>query len=253
MDNDIKRFVHNCHACRRSTVPRDKPPGLLHLLPIPDCLWQHLSVDFKSFPKDKHGFDTIAVFVDRLGKRPISIPCHSTIDTPGLAQLYLIYVYKYYGPATTIVLDHSLQFVSAFWEEFNWILGTKVKLSTAFHPQTDSQTKNANQYINQQLRLFVNHYQDNWSELIHIVDFATAALPHDSTGLSSFMVEMGYEPCTSFDWEHPVDLIDVLDVICKARADATTRVKGIHDAWEWCCTNMESAQKRQQEQANHHH
>jgi RNase H-like domain found in reverse transcriptase/Reverse transcriptase (RNA-dependent DNA polymerase)/Integrase zinc binding domain len=252
MDKDIKRFVRNCHACRRSTIPRDKPPGLLHPLPVPDRPWQHISVDFKSFPKDKHGFDTIAVFVDRLGKRPISVPCNSTIDAPGLARLYLIYVYRYYGPATTIVSDRGPQFVSAFWDEFNRILGTKIKLSTAFHPQTDGQTENANQYIDQRLRPFVNHYQDNWSELIHIVDFAAAALPHDSTGLSSFMVEMGYEPRTSFDWDRPADLIDVSDVIRKARADAVSRVKGIHDAWEWCRTNMVEAQKKQQDQANRH-
>src|SRR5438045_1759328 len=252
MDNDIKHFVCNCHACRHSTVPRDKPPGLLHPLPVPDHPWQHISMDFKSFPKDKHSFDTITVFVDWLGKRPISVPCHSMIDAPGLAWLYLTHVYKYYGPATMIISDHRPQFISTFWDEFNQILGTKIKLLTTFHPQTDGQTENANQYINQQLCPFINYYQDNWSELIHIVDFAATALPHDSTGLSSFMVEMGYKPRTSFDRECPADLVNVLDVICKAHADAEARVKGIHNAWEWCCTNMVAAQKRQQDQANHH-
>jgi hypothetical protein len=164
----------------------------------------------------------------------------------------VIHVYKYYGPATTIVSDRGPQFISAFWEEFNRILGTKIKLSTAFHPQTDGQTENANQYIDQRLRPFANYYQDNWSDLIHIVDFAAAALPHDSTGLSSFMAEMGYEPRTSFDWDRPADLIDVTDAIRKARAEAVRRVKSIHDAWEWCRTNMEAAQRRQQEQANRH-
>jgi hypothetical protein len=70
---------------------------------------------------------------------------------------------------------------------------------TAFHLQTDRQTENTNQYIDQRLCLFVNHYQDNWSDLIYIIDFAAAALLYDSTGLSSFITEMGYEPCTSFD------------------------------------------------------
>ena len=66
------------------------------------------------------------------------------------------------------------------------------------------------------------------------------------------MVEMGYEPCTSFDWDRLADLIDVTDVIHNARAEAETRVKGIHDAWEWCRTNIEAAQKRQQEQSIRH-
>jgi hypothetical protein len=194
----------------------------LHLLPIADRLWQHLSVDFKSFLKDRCGFDTIAVFVDRFGKRPISIPCYCTIDAQELAHIYIIHVYKYYRPATTIVSDRGPQFVSAFWDEFNRILGTKIKLSTAFYLQTDRQTENANQYIDQRLCLFANHYQDNWSDLIYIVDFAAVALPHDSTGLSLFMTEMGYEPHTSFDWKRPADLIDVTDTICKVCADTVS-------------------------------
>jgi hypothetical protein len=209
-------------------------------------------VDFKSFSKDHCGFNAIAVFVNRFGKRPISVLCYRTIDAQELARLYIIYVHKYYRPATTIVSDRGPQFVSAFWDEFNRILGTKIKLLTAFYPQTDGQTENANQYIDQRLRLFVNYYQDNWSDLIHIVDFAAAALPHDSTGLLSFMVEIGYEPCTSFDWERLADLINVTDVICKARADTVSQVKGIHDVWEWCRTNIKAAQKRQEKQANRH-
>jgi hypothetical protein len=75
MDDDIQRFLQNCATCRRTKVPRDKTPGLLQSLPIPDRPWQHIAVDFKSFPPDKYGNDTIVVFVDRGGKRPISIPC----------------------------------------------------------------------------------------------------------------------------------------------------------------------------------
>src|SRR5450432_3783953 len=102
MDDDIERFVRNYHACRHSIVLQDKTPSLLRPLPIADRLWQHLSMDFKSFLKDRYRYNTIAVFVDRFGKRPISIPCYRTINAPELARLYIIYVYKYYGPATTI-------------------------------------------------------------------------------------------------------------------------------------------------------
>ena len=51
----------------------------------------------------------------------------------------------------------------------------------------------------QRLRPFVNYYQDNWSELLPMVDFAGAML-QDSIGLSPFLVDNGYEPRTSFDW-----------------------------------------------------
>ncbi len=60
-------------------MPRDKKPGLLHLLLVPKRLWQHVIVDFKHCPKSKAGNNIIALFVDRLGKRPITIPVRNTI------------------------------------------------------------------------------------------------------------------------------------------------------------------------------
>jgi len=144
---DVKRFVRNCQTCRRSHAPRDRPPGLLNPLPIPDRPWQHISVDFKEFPPAKSGHDMLIVFVCRLGKRSISIPCYKNTDAKETARIYLDRVWRYYGPAETIVSDRGPQFVSEFWKEFNRILGTKIKLSTAGHAQTDGQTENMNQWI----------------------------------------------------------------------------------------------------------
>lgn len=114
IDSDIDQFVSNCHACRRSKVPRDKTPGLLRPLPIPDRPWQHISMDFKEMPSDHKGMNMVCVFVDRLGKRPISVPCDRSVDARVMAQLYLVHVHKYYRPATTIVSDRGPQFISAF-------------------------------------------------------------------------------------------------------------------------------------------
>jgi hypothetical protein len=85
IDDNIKRYVSNCYACRRSKAPRDKTPGLLYLLPIPDRPWQHISVDFKEMPPDKEGINIVCVFIDRLGKRLILIPCNKSVDARTLA------------------------------------------------------------------------------------------------------------------------------------------------------------------------
>jgi hypothetical protein len=60
-------------------VPRDKKPGLLHLLLVPKRLWQHVIVDFKHCPESKAGNNIITLFINYLGKRPIIIPVHNTI------------------------------------------------------------------------------------------------------------------------------------------------------------------------------
>jgi transposase InsO family protein len=147
LPTDVARYVRNCHACRRAIVPRDLPPGLLQPLLIPERPWKHISMDFKSFLKDRFGNDMIYVVIDQLGKRAYSIPCQKTIIAKGMARLFIIYVWRTHGPLDTIVSDCGPQFISEFWNEFCRILGVKLKLSTASHPQTDGQTEIMNQYI----------------------------------------------------------------------------------------------------------
>ena len=62
-----------------------------------------------------------------------------------------------------------------------------------------------NQYIDQRLRPFVSYYQDDWDELLPIVDFAQASLPYEAIGQSSFQTEIAFEPQTSFDWKEIPD------------------------------------------------
>jgi hypothetical protein len=64
-------------------------------------------MDFKNIPKDKGGFNAILVFVDRLRKRPISILCYKTSTARELAHYFITYMWRYYGPLDSIVLDRG--------------------------------------------------------------------------------------------------------------------------------------------------
>jgi hypothetical protein len=88
-------------------VPRDKKPGLLHPLPVPKRPWQYITIDFKYCPNNKAGNNIITLFVDRLGKRLITIPVHDTIITKQLAPLFLLYVVRYIGIPNIIVSNRS--------------------------------------------------------------------------------------------------------------------------------------------------
>ena len=149
LPNDCSTFISNCRTCRRTHVPRDKTPGLLHPLPIGDKCWQHISFDFKSFPLDKKGFDNIFVVVDRFGKRAFSLPCKKTVTAAQAAQLYYEYIWRIYGTPETATSDRGPQFISAFTDELCKLVRVKQKLSTAYHPQTDESTEVLNQYIDQ--------------------------------------------------------------------------------------------------------
>jgi transposase InsO family protein len=167
----IERYIANCHTCRRSHVSRDKKPGLLHPLLVPDRPWQHITVDFKKCPESRTNYNIVAIFVDRLSKRPITIPVQDTITAKELAPLFLEHVVRHIGLPDTIVSDRGPQFVLDFWNEFCTRLQIKLKLSTANHPQTDGQTEIINQYFDQRLRPYISYYQDDWDKWVAIFDY----------------------------------------------------------------------------------
>ena len=249
MLNDVERFVRNCHPCRRADVPRDKTPGFLHPLPIPEHPWQHVTMDFKAMPEDKYGQNMVYVVIDRLSKQVVSVPCVNTVTAEDMAKSYVQYVYRYYGPPQSIVSDRGPQFVSQFWKEFCRILGIQLKLSTAFHPQTDGQTEIMNQYMDQRLRPFIDYFQDNWSELLPMMDYAQLTMPHSSIGMSPYELLNGRLPRTSFDWNTPV-AATVPERLNQERArEVATRM---HSAIEKAKEIMADSQKKKEKDVNRH-
>jgi transposase InsO family protein len=249
MGSDCKRFVANCIACKHSHTNQTKQQGMLHPLPIPGYPMQHMTMDFKEFPRDRNGYDCLLVFIDRLSKGAVSIPCHKTVDAREMAQLFIQWVYRFGHTPESIVSDRGPQFVSSFWQEFCRIIGVKIKLSTAYHKQTDGQTEIMNRYIDQRLRPFVNYYQDNWSELIPLMDRAQMTLPHSSIGMAPYQLLHGTEPRTSWDWKSPSSSLpqETLN-----RQDALKVATRMHDAWKLAKENMEKAQARMQSSTNRH-
>lgn len=251
MMSDVDRYVRNCMVCRRSHVPRDRPPGLLRPLPIPQRPWQHIAMDFHAMPKDRGGYDQVFVVIDRLTKRAYSIPCYRTTTAAEMARLFYQHVWRTHGAPESIVSDRGPQFISAFWDEFCRILGIELRLASPGHAQTDGQTEIMNQYLDQRLRPFVNHFQDNWAELLPAMDFAQAVLPHESTGLSPMEIETGYPPRMSYDWEertrHFVNPTEELN-----REHAQEWASRIHDAVRVAQEHIKAAQEKQKKQADRH-
>ena len=73
-------------------------------------------------------------------------------------------------------------------------------------------------------------------------NYTQATLPHDSTGLSPFQVEFGYEPRTSFDWNKPTELATPRERMNQNEAKKFARQ--MHDAWQQACTNMKNTQEK---------
>jgi len=109
-------------------------------------------------------YNSILVVVDRLTKTVHFIPTTEKTSAEGLARLFRDNVWKLHGLPESIISDRGPQFVVELMRELNKMLGIKSKLSTAFHPQTDEQTERVNQELEQYLRMFIDHRQEQWPE-----------------------------------------------------------------------------------------
>ena len=85
------------------------------------------------------------------------------------------------------------------WNSLCKLLGIKAKLSTAFHPETNGQNKNANQKMERHLRSYVNHFQDDWVELLPMAEFSRNANTLATTKIPPFLVLRSVIPRMSFE------------------------------------------------------
>ncbi|KAL2005341.1 hypothetical protein VTN00DRAFT_2552 [Thermoascus crustaceus] len=92
------------------------------------------------------------------------------------------------------VSNRDKLFTSGFWQTLTHQLGTKHKLSTTAHPQTDGQTEQMNQTLEQYLRCYINYQQDNWVELLPMAQFAYNSAKNETTQESLFYANYGFEP-----------------------------------------------------------
>ena len=98
-----------------------------------------------------------------------------------------------------MISDRGPQFVAGLMKELNKMLGIETKLSTSYHPETNRQTERTNQELEQYLRMYVNHRQNNWAEWLATVEFAFNNKVHTATKSSLFQVNYEREPRMCFD------------------------------------------------------
>jgi len=195
----VKRYVEGCDACQQNKNCTEQPAGKLMPNSIPEKPWTHISADFITKLLLAQGYDLILVVVDRLTKMVHFIPTTEKTLAEGLARLFRDNVWKLYGLPKSIISDRRLQFTAELMQELNEMLGIKSKLSTAFHPQTDGQIERVNQELEQYLRMFIDHRQEQWPEWLGTVEFTYNNKAHSSTRMLPFKANYGQDPRMGFE------------------------------------------------------
>jgi len=199
MSRYIGQYISTCDLCIRTKPIRQVPVGELHPLRIPDSRWDTLSVDFIVELPLSSGHDAVIMVVDSVSKRMHFILTHTTVTAEGAARLFLHQVWKLHGLPKYIISDHRPQFVAYFTRELYCLLGIKLASSTAWHSQTDGQTERVNQELDQYLRLFVNEQQDDWYDLLPMVEFQHNNHVYSATQQPPFLLDTGRLSCMGFE------------------------------------------------------
>ena len=199
-------------------------------------------MDFVTGLPWSNGNDAMWVVVDRLTYMRHFVPCRTTTSAPDLANLFLQHVWKHHGLPQDIISDRGPQFTSDFWRQLCSRLGISPRLSTALHPETDGQTERANQTMEQYLRAFVSHQQDDWSDWLPMAEFAANNQQSETTQATPFFTYVGHHPRCSFDLSPSARLPENIEAL-----ETATKLHEIHEPIH---AEILYAQAKQQENAD---
>jgi hypothetical protein len=199
-------------------------------------------------PKIAKRHDAICIFVDCLSKYVRIIPTKMNNSAIQFATLFRDNIFRLHGILKTLFSDRDPKFTSDFWRELFRSLGSHLNLSTAYHPQTDGQTENANRHIGAYHRHYIAPYQTDWDTHLTYAEFALNNHRSSTTGFTPFYM---------VDVRHPNTPLTLTNGLVAVRDDNTPLtfddfIKNWHMDLQTAKGSMESAQQRQQRYANQH-
>ncbi|GJW59260.1 putative reverse transcriptase domain-containing protein [Tanacetum coccineum] len=197
----IAEYVSKCLTCSRVKAECQKPSGLLVQPEIPMWKWERITMDFVTkLPKTSTGHDAIWVIVDRLTKSAHFIPIRATDSMETLTRLYIKEIVSRHGVPISIISDRDSHFTSRFWQSLQNALGTQLDMSTAYHPETDGQSKRTIQTLEYMLRACVIDFGKGWDKHLPLVEFSYNNSYHASIKAAPFEAIYGRKYRSPIYW-----------------------------------------------------
>ncbi|GJT55311.1 putative reverse transcriptase domain-containing protein [Tanacetum coccineum] len=151
-------------------------------------------------PKAAAGQDTIWVIVDRLTKSAHFLPMREDDTLEKLTRQYLKEVVSKHGVPVSIISDRDGKFTSHFWKSLNKALGTRLDMSTAYHPETDGQSERTIQTLEDMLRACVLDFGKGWDRHLPLVEFSYNNSYHTSIKAAPFEALYGRKCRSPICW-----------------------------------------------------
>ncbi|GJW21164.1 retrotransposon protein, putative, ty3-gypsy subclass [Tanacetum coccineum] len=202
MKRDVATFVSKCLVCQQVKIEHQRASGLLQPLEIPVWKWDEISMDFVTgLPRTQRKHDAIWVVVDRLTKTAHFLPIRKDFSISRLAEMFQQEIVRLHGTPSAIVSDRDPRFTSRFWKGLQNAWGTRLKFSTAFHPETDGQSERTIQTLEDMLRSCALEWTGNWDDYICLVEFAYNNSWHASIKCAPFEMLYGRKCRAPICWD----------------------------------------------------
>ncbi|GJV14155.1 putative reverse transcriptase domain-containing protein [Tanacetum coccineum] len=187
MKRDIAKYVSKCLACSKVKAKHQRPSGLLQQPKIPEWKWDKITMDFiTKLPRSKNRHDTIWVIVDRLTKSANFLAIREDYSTERLARIYIDEIVARHGVPVSIISDRDGLFTSRCWQTVQKALGTRLDMSTTYHPKTDGQSKRTIQTLEDMLRACVIDFGGSWEGHLPLAEFSYNNSYHSSIRCAPF-------------------------------------------------------------------
>ncbi|GJW58885.1 putative reverse transcriptase domain-containing protein, partial [Tanacetum coccineum] len=187
MKRDIATYVSKCLTCSKVKAKHQRSSGLLQQPDILEWKWDKITMDFiTKLSRLKNGHDTIWVIVDRLTKSAHFLAIREDYSTERLARIYIDEIVAQHGVPVSIISDRDGRFTSRCWQTVQNALGTRLDMSTAYHPQTDGQSERTIQTLEDMLRACVIDFGGSWDVHLPLAEFSYNNSYHSSIRCAPF-------------------------------------------------------------------
>jgi len=199
----VAEWVAGCDVCHRLKHNNARPYRLLQALPIPTEWAKRVNIDFiTKLPAGEGGYDAVATIINLLTKRARWIPVkEAELTAETFAEAFVSGYVRNRGLPLSIVSDRDTRFTSKFWQAICRLLGIKLQMSTANHPQSDGQAEKANATLETFLKAYIAQLPrpEQWVRLLPLAEFTYNAAKHKAIGMAPFEADIGYVPWLLLD------------------------------------------------------
>ncbi len=198
----IKHYIQNCHVCQQSKTSKDSINELLHSLSISQKRWKDVVMNFiieLSLLKD---YNVICTVICHFIKKRHYVLCHwedNDISVEETIWIMLWNVHRLHDLSSSIVLNRDFQFIFTMWQSLCKRLRITASLSTVYHSEINDQSKQANQDVERELRIYCNYMQNDWAKWLSMIKFSENFNIFSIISITSFYFNKNFHLRMSFD------------------------------------------------------